>query len=241
MKVRNVLQLGIPVLAVLALGVFVPSASATVVGQLTFANCGTDGVTVTFSTVDFLPVGGGNGCIITGAGTNITFSGAPGAITSGETGTVNDLGFGAPFSGNAGFISFLGVAFNLDPTSPGPGVVNTVCSATLNPNNPACSVVTNSPFILAPTATGTSISLSVRGLATDATSSNSPWFGVFSTQIAGVTPAALQTTILAPGGSITSTFSFAGSSSLQPEPVSMVLIGGGLIALAALKRRKSRA
>jgi hypothetical protein len=243
---RYSLRSTILALAVLTVAAFVPTASASVVGHLDFANCGSGGVTVNFATIDFfLPILGGNGCILAGGGTTITFAGAPGSITPGEQGTVNDLGFPPPGSGNAGFITFPGVMFNL--ATIGPGVNNTACSNTNNPNDPQCSVFLGSPFILAPTASGTSITLSVAGLATDATSSNSPWMGAFTTQIAGQTPLQIRNTICGPGagctgvggGTITSTFSFDGIAPI-PEPITMTLLGGSLIALAGLKRRQSR-
>jgi hypothetical protein len=244
MELRHGLKLGLLSLAAAAL--FTPSLSASVIGHLSFANCAGGGVLVNFATIDFYnPVGGFNGCIQAGGGTTITFSGAPGSIVPGENGTVNDLGFPPPGSGNLGFISFPGVMFNLQ--SIGPGVNNTACSNTTNPNDASCSVFVGSPFILAPTATGTSITLSVAGMATDATSSNSNWLGAFTTQIAGQTPLQIRNTVCGPGagctgvggGTINSTFSFDGIAAV-PEPVTMTLFGAGLIALAGLKRRQSR-
>lgn len=243
---RNSFRHVISALVVLAGVALVPTASAAVIGHLDFANCGGGGVVVNFATIDFyLPVLGGNGCILAGGGTTITFAGPPGSISVGEAGTVNDLGFPPPGSGNLGFISFAGVAFNL--LNIGPGVNNTSCSNTNNPNDPACSVFLGSPFILAPTSSGTSITLAVSGLATDATSSNSPWMGAFTTQIAGQTPLAIRNLICGPGagctgvggGSVNSTVSFDGVAPI-PEPISMALLGGGLIALAGLKRRQPR-
>jgi hypothetical protein len=220
-------------LALLTAAAFVPTASASVVGHLDFANCAGGGVIVNFATIDFiLPVLGTNGCIQSGASTTITFAGPPGSITAGEQGTVNDLGFPPPGSGNMGFISFMGVAFNL--ATIGPGVNNTVCSNTNNPNDPQCSVFLGSPFILAPTSSGTSITLSVAGLATDATSSNSPWMGAFTTQIAGQTPLAIRNLICGPaagctgvgGGSIQSTYSFDGRANAdQPKPPGLAWVG----------------
>jgi hypothetical protein len=225
--------MGVLSLAVLALATFVPSASASVVGELSFTNCSGGGVTVTLTTVDWLPVGGGTGCIQTGSKTSVTFAGGTGSITVGELGTVNDLGIG---TGNTGFITFPGVTF--DAGLIGPGVSNLVCANTFNPNDAACSISSFSPFVLAPGTSGTTITLSVSGLTNDASSSHTSWYGAFTTQIAGQTPLQIENTINTTGA-FTATYSFDGQAGV-PEPVSMALIGGGLIALAGLRRWKSR-
>ena len=233
MEKRNVLKFGFLSLAVLASACFAPSASASVIGHLTFVNCDGGGVTVTITTVTWLPPATvGTGCIAAGFETNVTFAGAPGAISPAEHGTINDL---APLSGNTGFISFPGVTF--DAGLIGPGVSNLACSAVMA-TGPACSVLLNSPFILTPGAAGTVITLGVSGLANDASSHNSPWSGIFSTQIANETPKQIQDAFNA-AGSFTATYSFDGNVGI-PEPVSLALIGGGLVALAGLKRRKAR-
>jgi hypothetical protein len=251
MKTRDVVKLGTAVLAVLALGIFVQPASATVVGHIDFANCGSGGVAVAGGTIDFflpLAVGlaGNNGCILAGGGSTVTFAG--GSIAPGATGTVNDLGFAPPGSGNAGFITFTGIAFDL--LSIGPGPTNLTCATTNDTNAASCAVAAGSPFKLSPTSTGTDISLSVRGLVTDS-SGTFNWQGAFTTQITSIllasggtepgTAANIQSFVNG-GGRISSTFSFAGDvGGAVPEPVSMALIGGGLIAFAFLKRRKARA
>jgi len=237
MQIRNGLQLGF-VLAILAVAVVQP-VSASVVGHLTFAECPGDGVTVSLGLIDFLPPLGSTGCIAAGAATSVTFSG--GSIAPAELGTVNDL-VAPPTPGqNTGFIMFTGVFFDL--VGIGPGSSNTNCAALAV--NGVCSVVAGSPFLLelvnnALGQPATSLALSVNGFARDGTSANSVWSGAFTTQIAGLTPAQIQQTILN-GGSVTSSFSFDGIATATPEPVSMALIGGGLIALSFWKKRKSRA
>lgn len=231
MKKRNVVKLGVLSLAVLAWATFAPSASASVIGHLTFVNCDGGGVTVTISTVTWLPPATvGTGCIAAGFATTVTFD--SGSIVPAEHGTINNL---APLSGNTGFISFPGVTF--DAGLIGPGVGNLACSS-VNAPGPSCSVVLNSPFILTPGIAGTVITLGVSGLANDASSDNSPWSGIFSTQIANQTPKQIQDAFNA-AGSFTATYSFDGNVGV-PEPVSLALIGGGLVALAGLKRWKAR-
>jgi hypothetical protein len=231
MEKRNVLKFGFLSLAVLASACFAPSASASVIGHLTFANCDGGGVTVTITTVTWLPLANvGTGCIAAGLGTNVTFD--SGSIAPADHGTVNNL---APLSGNTGFLTFTGVTFDAELI--GPGVTNLACSAAMAPG-PSCSVLLNSPFILTPGDAGTVITLGVSGLANDASSTNSPWNGIFSTQIANETPKQIQDAFNA-AGSFTATYSFDGNVGI-PEPVSLALIGGGLVALAGLKRRKAR-
>jgi hypothetical protein len=239
MRIQDALKLGTPVLAVLALVTFVPTASASVVGHLTFAECPGDGVVVSLGLIDFLPPLGGTGCIAAGAGTTITFS--SGSIAPAELGTVNDLSSPPTLGQNTGFITFSGVSFDL--VGIGPGSSNTACAAL--PVNGVCSAVAGSPFLLqlvdnALGVPSTSIALAVSGVAMDGTSPISVWSGAFTTQISGQTPAQIQHTIEI-GGSILSSFSFDGLATATPEPVSMALIGGGLIALAFWKKRKSQA
>ena len=229
MKKRYALELGILGMVVLAMAMFAPSASAGVVGELSFANCGGDGVDVTLTTVDWLPVGGGTGCITAGSSTSVTFVGGTGAIVPNENGTVNDLSAGV---GNSKFIQFAGVYF--DAPVIGPGVANTTCASTYDSALPACSVVAGSPFILSATTTATVISMTVSGLAYDSTGIGTPWFGVFSTQVAGQTPYQIAQTELT-GGTFHATYAFDGQVGV-PEPFSMALLGGGLIALAGLKK-----
>jgi hypothetical protein len=226
-------------LAVLALATLPPSASASTIGHLTFANCGGGGVVVTISTIDFeLPPLGGNGCIMTGLGTTVTFTGGTGVITTNEAGTVNDLGFPPPLSGNTGFISFPGVTFDL--LAIGAGVANTACTNTFDPAAPACSVFAGSPFVLTSGRSSTTIAFYVSGVTNDASSVHNPWTGTFSTQLDSITPFDVQNAINT-RGSFTATYSFDGNVVPLPEPVSMGLIGGGLIGLALLRRRKARA
>jgi hypothetical protein len=68
----------------------------------------------------------------------------------------------------------------------------------------------------------------------------SNWNGQFSMQIAGQTPLQIFNTVSAPGGSISTTFTgeFDVSVAPVPEPATIALLGGCLIALAAFKMRR---
>ena len=229
-------------LTVVASVTLVPVASASVIGHMNFVNCANGGVNVTATSIDFVqPFAGGTGCIVTGANMMVSYTGG-GPLVGGVTGTDNDLVFGGPPSQNLNFLSFTGntnLHFNL--TGVGPGVVNTICAASNNPNLPACSTVAGSPFILAPNANGTSVTFTVNGIATDSGPNTSTWTGAYTTQINGQTPAQIQS-IINGGGSEFSTYSFDGDVNVQvvPEPLTMGLIGGGLIGLAIFGRRRIR-
>lgn len=218
-----------------------PHASGAVIGGLNVTNCSGGGVVVTATSIDWTqPVGGGTGCIVTGQTTNLSFT--SGTLGAAATGTIKDLNAATDVFPVVNFMTFSSAPdLHFDLTSIGPGPSNTTCSTTLNPNAPACAVFPNSPFVLQSTATGTSVSLSAFGVARDASSSTSNWLGAFTTQIAGLTPAQIQASILG-GGSQISTYSGDFVVTVVPEPatVGSMLLGGLLLAGAALRRKLAR-
>jgi hypothetical protein len=231
-------KLGVLSLALLASATFLPSASASVIGHLSVANCANGGVSVSLTSISWLPgAPGTNACLQVSVNTNVTSTGdgtLTGAFTG--TGTINDI---PPNTGILGFMSFVGTGVNMhfDLSAIGgfgPGA-GTPCTAGMAVGQ-SCSL-SGSPFILTVTNNGTAVELDARGTIADTVGPPSNWSGAFTTQIAGQTPLQIQNTELT-GGTITSSYSGEFNISAVPEPVSMTLMGAGLIALAVIRRRK---
>jgi hypothetical protein len=172
-----------------------------------------------------------------------------GPLGQNVNGTILDLTLGGGTV--LDFMTFTGNAnLHFDLTALGPGPSNTLCPASLDPNAAACSVAPGTPFKLAATTTGTDVTLSAVGIARDTSGIPSSWLGNYSTTFPGITPAQIQSAILfglnVPGfcasGTCTSTYSGTFSVIINPvpEPMSMALIGSGLIGLALCKKRKAR-
>ena len=240
MRRRNLFSNMVPVSVVLlAILILIPTASAGVIGHLSVGICSNGGVVVSAALIDWAP-GSPSACLQEGLGTSITSVGDGNLTGASPAGTINDLPSLLPGSGTLGFMTFGLLKFDLAGVGgfgPGSGV-----SCATNPGvNNSCSIP-GSPFLLTQTvnvlgAPSTSVTLAAHGTIFDTgDGTTSPWQGSFTTQIDGVLPSAIQATI-AGGGSITSSFSGEFNVGV-PEPVSMALIGGGLIVLATIKRRK---
>jgi len=233
----RLLALGRFTLPVFVLLSFSTVLSATVIGPLDLANCGGGGVTVSATSIDWLPSGGGTGCVLTGTNTNVTS--AVGPLGPGVTGAIKDLDFvltPLPVADFLTFASVPGLTFTLDLLGPGPA--STVCAGL--PLFGTCAAFTNSPFALQRTPTGTAVVLSLGGSVSDGTVPTSLWAGAFTTQITGQTPAQIQATING-GGSVTSTHSGSFDITVNPipEPGTMLMLGSGLLLTGLLRRRRA--
>jgi hypothetical protein len=251
MKYRNVLRAFVLGLAVLALATLPQSASASVIGTLFTGSSGQITVTTTSITwnadASGLPVGSWNGDVTTG--TDLTFLGCTGGL--GDPGCLSvregiDINHLAPLVSGVtpfpidGFLTFAAhplLDFTLTGVSPGSANLN--CSGLAI--GQSCSVIAGSPIILTLlTGNRTSVQMSMFGTATDGSSGpTSYWTGGFSATLPTMTPAAVEAFFAAnPDGSLSASNSGSFFATTVPEPVSMALIGGGLLALAMIRRRK---
>ena len=156
-------------------------------------------------------------------------------MLSRSLGTINDL---PPAAGIFGFMTFGALAFDLAAVN-GFGPPSPIdCFPASPPVGSSCSIQPGSPFVLTTTDGGTSVTLQAHGTIVDPNDGKtSDWSGSFTTQINGQTPLQIRNKVIIPGGFVQSTFS-GEFDVVVPEPMTMALIGGGLIALAAIKRRK---
>jgi hypothetical protein len=226
------------VLAIFAALLLSTPAKGSPAGILNVGSCPGGGVNISNLVIDWtLPVGGGNGCTETSVGTNVTYTGG-GPLVQGVTGTIKDLTSPSLLD----FMTFAGNPnLHFDLTSVGPGSGNANCVGLLL--GQSCSPTASHPFILTLTASGTSISLNVSGIARDLSAGSSTWVGAFTTQIAGQTPLQIQQ-ILNGGGTISSTYSgtftVTGASQV-PEPTTMLLLGTGLAGIVVKVRKRRKA
>ena len=253
MKKRYLIRLGAICWAVMASAIFVPSASAGVAGTLFTGSAGLVTVTTTSITWNTDPgttsAGTWNGEVANG--TNLTFLGCTGSLGSvgclanGEGVDINHLG---PFVNGVtvlpvdNFLTFAanpGLDFLLASVSP--GSANTNCIGLLV--GQSCSVIAGSPIILTLlSGNRTEVALSFVGTATDGSGQTSNWTGGFSATLPTLTPADLEAYFLAnPGGSQSASNSGSFFATTVPEPGTSGLIGGALIGLATLLRRRKSA
>ena len=214
------------------------TAMATAIGPLNVANCSGGGVTVNATTISWSPAGtvAGTGCIDTGLGTNVSYSG--GTLGAGVTGNIKNLSTSTSGPTDQ-FMTFTGSTLDFVLTGLGPGSANTNCSGLAVGGS--CSVVAGSPFLLTNLGGGnTAVGLSATGTVTDG-GVLSFWKGAFTTQL-NLDASTIQSDILA-GQSISSTHSgqFVVSSVPEPTTLSMLLLGGLALMGTKLRRRKTNA
>jgi len=233
---------------VVAVGLFTQTLSASVIGTVNEANCGGGGVTVNSTEIIWAPTGSGGsstGCIITGLGTSLTWSGS-GSLGANVTGYIQDEEPPSPTAPPLPFMVFTGtngtLDFNLTNnfafTAPSgyQGSGSAACATATSVAGDSCTVSGTSPFLLVGNGNGTTtVDLFASGTVVDPNNSSvSTWAGTFTTQLTE-TPTAVYNTITG-GGSVDSTQSaqFSVTVNAVPEPgsISMFLLGGTLLMAA---------
>lgn len=211
---------------------FASTASASVMGTLDLSS-GANTVTVTGTTITW------NGDFTVSNSTTLNYDGGM-TVPGGTQGVIKNLG-PLPTSNFMTFPTIPALIFDL--TGLGPGSSNTTCAGLTV--GESCSVFSGSPFVLTATSTGTSVFLSATGTVTDGTVPISTWVGTYSEPITGLTPAQIQTMILAPNGSVTEPY--AGNfiltlGTLTPEPSTAPLLAmAGCLVFALFRRKRNRA
>ena len=230
------LRIPLAVLAAVTCFVFVKPASANVIGSLDVANCAAGGVSFSALSISWLPTGSqaGTGCIDTGAGTNLTYSG--GTLGPGVVGDIMNLVAGGGAIDH--FMTFQGTTLDFVLTGLGPGSLNTNCAGL--GIGQSCSASAGSPFVLTNLGAITLVSLTANGTIDDG-GVTGLWSGGFTTQ-ALATTAAIQA-VLQAGGSVSSTdsgqFDVTSSPSVpEPSTISLLMAGAGLL-IFGLKPRKA--
>lgn len=214
---------------------FATTASAAPVGLLSLSSGGA-GVRVTATTIDWVPLGGGTGTMITDFNTDVDYTG--GNLVGGTPGMIKDL----PPVPSDDFMTFAGhplLSFDLLGLGPASAID---CGDGTGITSGSCSFnAFGSPFILTYIdADTTGVALGAFGTATDG-NGVSLWDGSFTTQVQ-LSINEIYTAIYGGGvGYVNSGYS--GEFDLNftpqvPEPASMLLLGLGFTAAAVRIRRR---
>lgn len=237
----------VPILCLLAGTAFAPLvATATPITGVLNIN---GGVTVTATTIDFLPLAGGNGSVAADIFTN---TGSFAVLNTGvqadpAVGLIKDL-TGGPVVGAISLANFLGsfalapnIAFDLAFINPGSytaatcGGVPAIGQVCTPPNSPFSLSNISSGGVLAGVA-AIGVAGTVRNTTTGEVSS---FTGILSTQKPGTSYQEMLAA-LAGGGSFSTSYSGSFIVTAIPEPATFGFIGFALLGLGLFQRRRVR-
>jgi hypothetical protein len=218
----------------------VAGLNAMVIGTLTTNACLTGGVTYTTAEIDFLPAGGGAGCLQTGIPTSITYS--TDTLTNGITGTLKDVTLGGGPALLPDFMMFDGhSALHFDLLQLGSGIANLTCASVLDPAAPACSLAAGSRVVLYPGFGGTTAVISAFGQTRDdGDNTIGLWRGTISSSFAGETPEQVRARFAA-SGSITAGHTGSFVAEPVPEVATICTVAFALLLMPVAKLAKAKA
>jgi hypothetical protein len=198
--------------SVVLVAVSLSTPSAVPLGTLNISSH-TGVVTIGLTQIAWTPTAPTAPNAITTNGTNVTYNGGN-VLSAGMNVSLADVYLSYTLPNFISFPAHPSLALHLSQV--GPGMTQANCRAAKKIGD-SCALAVGSPFILTMTPTGTALSFSTSGEATDATGTPSVWRGVFTSQITVlpgvasdevVQPADIQAYFWAnPAATITSSYS----------------------------------
>lgn len=230
----------------LTLALAVPASADPITGQLNI----TGGVSVSATTINWFPLVSPEGVISTVFPGTDYFSGIYNPVPPPEwDADIVDLVSGMPLP-LPGFLNdfdspipvkYSDLSYTLtEVVVPALSSELTLCNGSETVGQ-SCKITASSPFILTVTEKGVDVLFDVVGFFIDPTegadSANNIAPGSFTANLNGATIGGIITTI-ASGGSVSSSYSAQFNATTVPEPLSLTLLGSGLLGIGLRARRR---
>jgi hypothetical protein len=220
-------------LTAVLVAVSVSSNAKVVSGELDI----TGAVIFTSTLIDFTPAFGGSGRAAIVDGSSGTFSSLIGALA-----IVQDIPIPPP-GGILDAITFPAAPLlHFDATAVEPGIFDSSQCALTPPAAGQTCTVPELPFNLTNTLHGSTLSFEINGTFLDLSDGNAdpaPYHGIVTAQFIGKSYQDVLAS-LGSGQSITTSFSASFGPSVVPEASGVLMLSTGLLALGALRWRRSR-